>query len=542
MKHLRYVRLPRLMPVGIFLFLGIWMSAMLPVSASAHSALLQAVPAPNSTVQSAPPEIRLTFNERLEKELYWIKVFDDKGEQVTKNETEMSRDQRELRLALPALKDGVYTVSFHIISADGHPVSESYVLTIGKPAFQPEPFLQEQGQGHKHGNLETVYGFRILYYLSFLLLAGWTLWGMWIEFETQEASDHYRKWLSYFRHLNLIFLLETIALQSIDSVDEITFANLLHLWTGTTVGISWIITLALSLAAYAILRRYRWLDGTWVALLLAAKTLNGHAVAKEPPWRTLLLDGGHLLAATVWIGALAFIMIYWNKHREHIFRFLPLFSRASLVSIAVLMLTGTLTALLFLPKLSYVLYTAWGLWLLVKIGLVALVMITGSRIRFYMKNLEGSVSKLTFWLQTDFVLMLAIVSIAGIFTYLSPAPSNEPFNWNAGANDGRRSVQITPNAPGYNQFTVYLTQPQGKPGIKFVQLKLTPKDHPDVAPIDVPLQRVEAGGGQGTDGSSRFMYRAEGPFLAFPGKWIVELTVRDANDDETVSRKEMRLY
>jgi copper transport protein len=226
--------------IVIFLFMIAILAIPTPVWA--HSVLLQAIPAPNSILQAAPQEIRLEFNERLQKELYTIKVFDDKGRSITHYPTLLSPNQKVLSLALPKLESGVYTISYHLISADGHAVKSTYVWTLGQPSDPPKPILG----GHSHSDTEAIYSFRIVHYLFLLSLAGWLFWKPLIPFASQTEEQEYMKWLRKLCHLNLFFIIQLILLQSVDSLDEITFRNIGALWTGTSVGLAWFSSLFLS--------------------------------------------------------------------------------------------------------------------------------------------------------------------------------------------------------------------------------------------------------------------------------------------------------
>ena len=50
-------------------------------------------------------------------------------------------------------------------------------------------------------------------------------------------------------------------------------------------------------------------------MILAVKSVNGHAMAFEPPIRTVLIDIIHLLAAALWAGGLLYILVYWKKQQ-----------------------------------------------------------------------------------------------------------------------------------------------------------------------------------------------------------------------------------
>ena len=131
-------RLEALIIIKRIVLLGILAVGLLfPASVFAHAQLSQATPEPDSNIQQAPEQVRLTFNERMENELYAIKVLDSDGESVRDRIAEMSVNQRELSLQLPDLDDGVYTVSYNIISADGHERTRKQA-TEGLPPIYPE--------------------------------------------------------------------------------------------------------------------------------------------------------------------------------------------------------------------------------------------------------------------------------------------------------------------------------------------------------------------------------------------------------------------
>jgi copper transport protein len=244
---------------------------------------------------------------------------------------------------------GVYTITYHIISADGHAVNSTYVLTIGTPINPPNPIVL----GHNHSEAEAIYSFRIVHYLMLLTLVGWIFWRPFISFSPNSEEQEYRKWLRYFCHFNLFFQIQVILLQSIDSIDDITIPNIMALWTGTSIGISWICTLVLSIMAYLVIQQRRWITSVWIILILVAQTFSGHAFAADPPYLTLFLDWIHLMSASIWIGGLLFIMIFFKNHRTLILDFLPQFSKGALICLLALISTGTWYALILVPKLEY---------------------------------------------------------------------------------------------------------------------------------------------------------------------------------------------
>src|SRR5699024_1585741 len=127
-------------------------------SVSAHAILLSAQPSQGSHIDESPDKIVLTFNERLGGELYQLKVYDKNTESVTDQKATLNKNRHKLRLKIPELKDGVYTVQYKVISADGHPVDGLYTFSVGD--VSSEATASSAGSnlldtGHEH----SVYGF-----------------------------------------------------------------------------------------------------------------------------------------------------------------------------------------------------------------------------------------------------------------------------------------------------------------------------------------------------------------------------------------------
>lgn len=92
--------------------------------AGAHALLEHASPEVGSTVHGSPSEVRLWFTEALEPAFCTVRVLDRNGMQVDKGDTEMdAKDHTLLRVSLPPLPAGTYTVVWRVLSIDTH-VSE----------------------------------------------------------------------------------------------------------------------------------------------------------------------------------------------------------------------------------------------------------------------------------------------------------------------------------------------------------------------------------------------------------------------------------
>lgn len=97
------------------------------VSASAHAQRLTAYPAVGKTIYVAPTQVSITFDDDL-IELQGanqIVVLDPKQHQMQIGETSLSGATVEVKLRKLKLY-GKYSVIYRVLSADGHPVSETY--------------------------------------------------------------------------------------------------------------------------------------------------------------------------------------------------------------------------------------------------------------------------------------------------------------------------------------------------------------------------------------------------------------------------------
>lgn len=99
--------------------------------AAAHSLLLESSPAAGTVLDTAPGELALRFNNRIEKRLSRIRLVDERGETYALTvSTEGAADR--LTAPLPAVRPGRYRVEWQVLSIDGHVVTGRYTFTIGR--------------------------------------------------------------------------------------------------------------------------------------------------------------------------------------------------------------------------------------------------------------------------------------------------------------------------------------------------------------------------------------------------------------------------
>jgi copper transport protein len=551
MKHLgkqsAYVqRLMGLLLISLFVFtllLGI------PQLAGAHAGLLESVPPANAELDQPPAQIALTFNERLEDGVFWIRVMDTNKKQVTTNKAQINQERTKLTLDLPNLGQGNYLVSYHVISSDGHPVDSTYLFAVGQTLSNiPTGTTGNSEHLHTSGLSDGVkftdiihFISRIVYYAFMLAFTGWVLWLRFSGIKGETTHSVLQGWTLQLQRGFVVAFIFMMFTHLFAMVGDGGSEALAMLFTHTSIGYVWVASLMLSLLGFVVLFRSLWIDLLWVVLIWLFKSLNGHAAAFEPVNQTVMLDVVHLAAASLWVAGLLMLLVLWKRSRDEAIALFPRVSGVALASLAVLVVSGVLSVFIMLPDVLYVVETQWGKLLLFKSALVLLVIVTGSLLRF--NHRRNGLSGIGSLLKIDAVLALMIVAIVGVFTYLTPLPTNEPLSWHVMGDKIHMTAQISPNNPGVNDFTVKIWLPEelGKP--KQVMLKLQDMRSPEIAPLEVPLKQTDNNNGmEETYGMKQYTYKSRGAYLPYPGYWKLEVRAMNSNDDETVYVKEIRVF
>lgn len=107
--------------------------------AAAHARLIASEPAANATLDTAPEQVVLTFNEAVEAEFGQLQVTGPDGERLDAAPFTAEGAVAESPLTV-ATTPGTYTVAYRVLSADGHPVEGSFTYTLSEAAAAvPEP-------------------------------------------------------------------------------------------------------------------------------------------------------------------------------------------------------------------------------------------------------------------------------------------------------------------------------------------------------------------------------------------------------------------
>ncbi|WP_256760793.1 copper resistance CopC/CopD family protein [Cohnella sp. WQ 127256] len=540
----KMARLTLLLILGLFSIVGV------VGQAEAHAVLEQTTPPANSQLDTSPPMIEVLFNERLDTGGSKLLVLNESSRNVAKGKLEMFNENKGIRMELPKLGEGHYTVSYSVISADGHPISGAYVFTVGNPdplpdASQLDPH-QQIGHSHNHGGAGLdqqaflLYAARILYYAGLLSVAGLALWGL-LRQASPIFSEVHKRSLALAGKFALLATMAYVFFSLRDLGQGEPLSEWGRILMETTIGKLYAAGLLLAIVAPMLASLGSIARLFWVVVALFLEAWSGHAAAFDPISYTISLDFLHLLAAALWSGGLVLLLAIWYKDRPEAGRFALVFSKWALISFIALWVTGILSTLNFLPSLEYLFYTNWGKWLIAKATLSLLVGVTAFLIRLRLR--KGDLPRGSL-LKVDVGLLLAIVISVGVLTYQSPLPANNPLNFHKMGTEMHVTLRVTPNTPGDNQFNLKIWLPEktgeGKP--KIVQLRMLPLDKEGMGFIDVPLEAYQDEDQDGFPDYTKSTYRVKGPYLPFAGEWMAQIRVTDSEDTERVVETTYRIY
>jgi methionine-rich copper-binding protein CopC len=99
--------------------------------AGAHAFLDHAVPLVGSTVRGSPGEVTVWFTQELEPAFSSLRVVDQNGAQVDKQNTAVvPGDRAVMKVSLPNLPPGKYKVLWHALSVDTHTTDGTFTFEV----------------------------------------------------------------------------------------------------------------------------------------------------------------------------------------------------------------------------------------------------------------------------------------------------------------------------------------------------------------------------------------------------------------------------
>ena len=482
----------------------------LPAAAWAHAALLRTVPEASRTINTAPPEVRLTYSEPIEPRFAIVSVTNAAGRQVTSGPPAGAPGSPQtLVTPLERVPEGWYLVFWRVISADGHPVRGAFTFAVG-PNPGPPPQFRVPSLSETATTTRLLVS-RWLVFLSVLSALGlFVLRALTARPVARIVRGTSLRALNIALGVAVAVALVAIPVYVLLATAEFTLRSVWDLGAIVPVArdsgfgrdfldLELVLVLFAVAAAGAILvdrpeREHRSvvellatpaaLVAGVAALLLPA--LAGHAGQKSPRGLSLPLDLAHLGAVAVWLGGLIGLVVLWlsvgRAARSAVLGYVvPRFSAVAFCSVLLLIGTGIGQSLLELPTLASLWQTSYGQALLWKIGLLAAALVlAGVNLARTKPRLQAGDASAPLLLrrlvQGEIVFVAAALFAAAVLSSLTP-PSSAlaniqdvsarvgpgPVTATVSKSPYKVHVRVTPNRAAVpNAFSLTLTR-NGKP-------------------------------------------------------------------------------
>lgn len=544
--------------------------------ALAHAVPVSSNPQPNAIVESSPAELTILFNEPVVLDLSRVQVLTQAGQALDVGPLLFADDENRLvAVALPALNDGAYLVSWQVLSAvDGHTTSGTFSFGVGEAeltaATEDVTITAQLSPLSATARWMTLTAIALLLGLFGFRLFVWNPMLASVELEpAEEQMDRAHARVSL-RLGTLALVLVAIALVLIFIDQSRTYslwqpANF-QTWMSTRFGTIWLVRFFwIGAMHFALtffinvehgsspLRGWAWWAGMALSggLALTSALISHSAALSAATLEAVAIDFAHTVAAGLWAGGLvALALALWQARRlageARSWLNLSLiinFSGLAAIAVGILMASGVYLAWRHVGTWSALAGTAYGLMLLAKIGIALLAFaIAGANLLFVKPRLyvayeepdsaEAATAMRRFGrlVRAEAALALLVLVAAGILTDLQRGVDAPPLRDAPGRTVVRQTagdldVQLTiePALVGQNTFDVLVTDSSGEPVTDEAEVSLR---------YTFLGQAIGAASGDAEPmGDGR--YRLEGSYVSLAGPWQVEVSIRRPDTFDT---------
>jgi copper transport protein len=519
-----------------------------PSFAWAHAVPTSTVPAVNAVLQEAPREIAMRFSERVEPRASSLQVLDSHGVRRDGGMAAVAtRDPWLYQMALPQLADGVYTVSWRVMSADdGHVTEGAYVFVVGGTARSgPAAVGQVVAVTGRFDALTRWLGMVAAIALIGMLTASTVFWRK--RLPRVPSPPFMFPWLAVLLLASGLILFVRLQRLPVEAEGWARLAMLLATLIGqiaaAKLGVAILLVGALVCYWWGVGRRTWWwgLALTLMVFLLLSDAWVSHSAA-TPVWKGLALgvELVHLLGVALWVGGLGYFatLFWWTTLREpseasELAWAIPAFSILAVGSVGLLAMSGLYLTLLHVGAPQQLLSTPYGRLLLAKLCVVGTMLALGGYHQFIVHprmvasldsagRSPNSISpRFRQTLRFEAALgLLALLLAAFLGSTSPPSPVlshvDEAFRQVHVVDDAQLVIEATPLRPGPNKIRLTVTDHHGQPLADatgaLLQLQAT---EAEAAPIGVTLTRESPG-----------VFRVNDLILGIEGRWKGQVTVQ----------------
>lgn len=451
----------------------------------AHAVLTESEPASDQVVEEPPREIVLTFSEGINSGADGVTLLDPAGEAVRGTQTSSSGNV--VRSTLPDLsRDGSYTVTWSVVSADGHPLRGSFLFHLRERSLD-EPAAELDSGAPLYASVLRVLGATAavagLVWVFVCALAGRRPWWRWLP-----------------------VVVGTLLL-SVGAVLAVGGASgeSLRLVMATESGRMGAMALIISVAGLA---ASLWSRGDQVEVAVAAAATvtvaaQGHAVSLPPVWISAGLTVVHVSAAVGWAVALVMLERRTRDDEPEVVRAAALrFSPWGVVAVLLLAATGV-ALVVDRVGLGGLTTTSYG-----RLGTAkAVLLVVAAAIALYNRFRAlpaADLGRLRTSLKVEIVVLAVALSAGAVLAQVPPeravaaagpsVPVGGPFTQSVTFGDGELELTVQPGTRGTNEVHLTALGPDGRlmGDVSEFVLEMSLPER-DVGPLAADLIRITNG-------------------------------------------------
>ena len=536
------------------LVISVTLACALTAQASAHAVLQHTSPHQNAALTTAPSSVRLDFNEPVEVSFGALRVYDRRGDRVDAGTISYPNGERDsVTIALrDDLGRGVYTTTYRVVSADGHPVSGGFAFGVGEQVTvdrdtpQVADLLARSSAGPA---VEATYGIaRGLHYAALLLLIG----AIGLRGVIAPLAAGPTRWpdrlLLGAAAAGLLCALAAIALQGALGagvpLSRALDGDVLRGSLETRTGHAWLLRAALwafltvFLALYRDIRRHSALAvmAAPIVALVATLPYAGHADTQTPKAALVPADVVHVIAAGAWLGGLVLLLVcFWPRRHAPVDQAAATatarFSRVALPAIVALVAAGSIQAWFYLGTIGALFSSTYGWALVAKIALLAAIVAIASANRRRARRLTTGDSGHRLRRSMRAEVALAALALAATATLVRAAPpatlDRGPVVRELNLGPMRLQLDLEPATVGPNDYHLYLFDRRTGAQINRVEelkVQLIQRDK-NIGPITLEIPR-----------KGPAHYELRNTTLGVSGTWQATITARVSDYDEHAAK------
>jgi copper transport protein len=528
--------------------------------AQAHANLEATDPPASARLGTAPRSVTLTFSEPVDVGAGSIRVFDGNGRRADGGgqPTHLNGRGNQVSLPLSPVRDGVYVVTWRVISADSHPVHGAFTFTVGNSASPgstdsgalASSLVASQGGSRVVGVVYGIVRFAAFIGLVVLVGGGMFLLGLW---PAGVAAPRARRLLLVGWLLAVVSTMLGLAVQGLYGaglpLGDIVRWSVLRGVLSTRFGHAWLVRLAALLAAGPFLLRAvrqarartrsqsRLLTSVLAALAIVVVVtpgFAGHAGADHPAALAVAVDALHLAAVCFWLGGMAMLLLVDLAGVGNV---IERYSRLAVVAVIVILATGVFAGWRQTRELDAVTATTYGRLLLVKLALFVAMLVFAGFSRSWVRRrraLQTAPATGALRRSVGAEALLGVTVLVATSLLVNTVPGRDalakPFSTELRAGPVLVDVTVDPAKAGPVDVHVYTLTPTGQVtevAEMFVQLSLPARG---VGPLDVPVQRAGPG-----------HFAAYGFVVPLRGTWRLSVSARTSDIDQATATTTIRI-